>query len=408
MMGRRMATAVLVLVLGFVDAAADELRVAMVAVTGRQRTALVETMDRFEKANPGIIVRFDQIEHETYKERFAGYARDGAYDVMFWFAGDQLAAAVADDLIRSMIEIPLHWEWVNTLPPAMLDTARVGSTVFGMPLSANSWGFYYYKPTFQQLGLKPPETWEQFLATAEALQAAGIVPFGLGSRFPWTAAAWFDYLNLRLNGPVFHVAQLQGRQSFDDARTRKVLTLWGDLIRRGWFQPGHADMDWRGTVPGLLRRQTGMILMANALVSQISPQQRSNVGFFRFPIIDPTVPVAEDAPTDLLVVPRAGKSIDAAGKFLNYMARPDVQSAFNLNIGLLPARREAVLPDDELLQAGAATLAAARSLTQQFDRDARPAIREAGLTAFAAFLSDPNRVEETIQALETARLQRSP
>jgi multiple sugar transport system substrate-binding protein len=385
---------------------AGELRVAMVAVSGRQRSALVETMEQFERANPGTIVRFDQIEYEGYKERFNRFASEGTYDVMFWYAGDQLQEAVANELILPMGAVPLFWDWVNALPSPVLNTAKVGGTVFGLPLSSHNLGFFYFKPTFDRLGLKPPETWDQFLKVAERLQQDGITPFAFGSRFPWTAALWFDYLNLRLNGYRYHIEQLQGRQSFDDPRTRRVFAMWADLINRGWFQSGHAGDDWRGTVPGLLRGQTGMMLIGNYMIAQVTPQQRDNIGYFRFPIIDPAVPVAEDAPTDLLVVPKSGRNLADVGRFLAYMAQPDVQAKFNLNIGQLPARPDATLPDNPLLRAGAATIASADYLAQQFDRDARPTIREAGLTAFIEFMRDPTRVDDAIAYLESARPNR--
>ena len=384
--------------------AARELKVAMMAVSGQQRTILIETMEGFERRHREIIVRFDQLEHETYKERFEQLAGMGGYDVMFWFGGERLAAAVQAGLVRAAEEVPGSEPWRGRFPRAIATATEVDGRAFALPLSYYNWGFYYPRPLFDRLGLAPPRSWDGLLETGERLQAAGVVPFALGSRFPWTLAGWYDYLDLRLNGLAHHLAQLRGERSFDLPETRRVLETWGGLFRRGWFPPDHAEMDWRGALPGLMRGHAGMVLMGNFIVSQLPPAQRAVLGYFPFPEMDPAVPRAENAPTDVLIVPRAATNLREAGLFLSYMAEPDVQARFNGAIGQLAPRAGAEPPGDPLLRAGAETVAAAAGVAQFFDRDARPAIRDAGLAAFAAFSRDPGRVEETVAALEQARL----
>ncbi|MGV2435174.1 MAG UNVERIFIED_CONTAM: hypothetical protein LVT10_10120 [Anaerolineae bacterium] len=43
------------------------------------------------------------------------------------------------------------------------------------------------------------------MAACDALNAIGITPITVGTRYRWTAAAWFDYINMRTNGPEFHI-----------------------------------------------------------------------------------------------------------------------------------------------------------------------------------------------------------
>src|SRR5262245_62586825 len=40
----------------------------------------------------------------------------------------------------------------------------------------------------------------------DTLSAAGITPITIGTKDVWPAAAWFDYIDMRLNGPEFHIS----------------------------------------------------------------------------------------------------------------------------------------------------------------------------------------------------------
>lgn len=48
----------------------------------------------------------------------------------------------------------------------------------------------------------------------ETLKNAGITPITIGAANKWTSAAWFDYLNLRINGLDYHQRLLQGEIPF--------------------------------------------------------------------------------------------------------------------------------------------------------------------------------------------------
>ena len=69
-----------------------------------------------------------------------------------------------------------------------------------------------------------------------SLQAAGVQPITLGNKYLWPAAGWFDYLNMRLNGPLFHLNLTSGRVAMTDARVLEVLRVWDrDLLAPGFF-----------------------------------------------------------------------------------------------------------------------------------------------------------------------------
>jgi multiple sugar transport system substrate-binding protein len=99
-----------------------------------------------------------------------------------------------------------------------------------MPLNYYHWSIYYKKSIFASLAITPPTNWQELLLAIARLRAHGIVPFNLSGQSNWSLAAWFDYLNLRLNGLDFHLALLAGKTHFTDPRVVNVFIHWKLLI----------------------------------------------------------------------------------------------------------------------------------------------------------------------------------
>ena len=70
-----------------------------------------------------------------------------------------------------------------------------------MPTNYYWWSVFYRKSAFEEWGVKPPTTWDEFMGLLDTLKGKGIAPLtdGTGST-PWMASGWFDYLDLRING----------------------------------------------------------------------------------------------------------------------------------------------------------------------------------------------------------------
>ena len=65
-------------------------------------------------------------------------------------------------------------------------------------------GCLLQKDIFDKLGLFEPNTWVQFKYICETLKKNEIAPITIGTRYLWTAAGVFDYINLRTNGYKVH------------------------------------------------------------------------------------------------------------------------------------------------------------------------------------------------------------
>jgi multiple sugar transport system substrate-binding protein/raffinose/stachyose/melibiose transport system substrate-binding protein len=77
---------------------------------------------------------------------------------------------------------------------------------------------------------KAPETFDELLDACDKLNTAGIAPFTIGARFKWPAAAWFDYLNMRTNGPQFHIDLTDLKVPYTDPKVKATFDNWKKLL----------------------------------------------------------------------------------------------------------------------------------------------------------------------------------
>ena len=173
----------------------------------------------------------------------------------------------------------------------------------------------------------------------------GVFPFALGGFEPWLLAAWFDYLNLRINGLAFHLALLAGDISFIDERVTQVLEHWAQLIEGQCFNQNYAELHWRHVMTSLYRKIAVSTLIANFVDVNMPEQFQNDFTFQPFPQIKPDMPRYEDMPVDLFLIPAVSPRKQAAEKFLLFLARADVQhsivnamSQSSPHINALPSR----------------------------------------------------------------------
>ncbi|MGH2119243.1 extracellular solute-binding protein, partial [Aerococcus sp. L_32] len=68
-------------------------------------------------------------------------------------------------------------DYLDNLKNQYADKYAINGKVYNVPLTANVSGIYYNKTKFEALGLKAPETWDEFVQLVDEIKAAGETPF---------------------------------------------------------------------------------------------------------------------------------------------------------------------------------------------------------------------------------------
>ena len=173
------------------------------------RAAFQTLVDKFKAEYPDIDVTLNTFDHEAYKTAIRNFLASDPPDVALWFAGNRMRFFVEQGLIMDISDL-----WEDAGFNDSMASSRAAFTAdgkqWGVPWGYYQWGVFYRRDIFDQYGLDVPETWDEFLEVGDTLVENGITPVTIGTKFLWTAAGWFDYLNLRINGYDAHMALTNG------------------------------------------------------------------------------------------------------------------------------------------------------------------------------------------------------
>lgn len=358
-------------------------------------------VEKFRAANPDINVTVNITDREAHKTAIRNFLSADAPDVTSWYPGNRMAPFVEAGLFEDVSDLWEEQGFGETLA-AIKPTMTMDGKQWGVPYTYYQWGVYYRKDIFDKLGIAEPATWDEFLAASAKLKENGITPITIGTKFLWTAAGVFDYINLRTNGYEVHNQLTAGKIKYTDPRIRAVFENWKQLIEPGYFIENHATMSWQDAIAPFAKGEAAMYVMGNFSVDAYKNAGLTydQIDFFRFPEITPGVPRAEEAPADAFFIPSGAKNKEDARKFLAFIAQPDVQTEWNKTIGQLPINSEASVGDDKFLTQGFETVSTAAGLAQFYDRDAPAQMAKAGMEGFQEFMIKPDRLDAILKRLD--------
>jgi multiple sugar transport system substrate-binding protein len=369
-----------------------------------QRAVWQQVIDEFKKAHPGTDVNVSFIDEEAYKVQLPGWLTTVAPDIVNWHDGERMAYYAKRGLFED-----LSGDWSKNGWDDMYASTKEASSYNGKQYAAPtvyySWGMFYRKDLFSKAGIaSEPTTWDAFLEDCKKLKAAGITPIAVAGRDAWTLAGWFDYLDLRLNGNAFHQKLMAGEVPYTDPRVKKVYTTWKQLIDDGYFIDNSLSYNLDAAQPFLFQGKAAMMLMGTFISAGFPDNVKAQMGYFRFPIIDPNVPTAEDGPVESLHIPSVAKNKADAHEFLKFVETPAVGAQLAEGLGSLSANSKSPPPTDPISRIGFQILSSTRGgIAQFYDRDMTKEMADEGMKGMQQFVSDPTKIDQILAQLEQDR-----
>lgn len=362
----------------------------------------------WNRRRPDVPVELAVLDHEVLRGRVESYlTAEHPPDVMTWFAGNRTRSLVERGLMLDLAPLWATADLADCYAPELRATAGSDGPMTFLPTSRYWWAVYYRPSVFRSLRIPTPiQRWEQLASAVDRLRTAGLVPFALGAKYRCPAAAWFDYLDMRINGPAFHRELMSLRRSYRDDRVRAVFTFWRRLLDDGWFCDEPTEHDEDDAVAAVLRGEAGMTLIGAYIADEYVPAGETDLDFFRFPIIDATLPIGENAPVDGYFAAANGHAPGQAAEFLGYLGSREVQERTSAVLNVLPARGDVDLSTAARHVAdGRRLLGRADHVAQFYDLDTPWELADVGMAAFMAFLRDPAACDTLLADVDSARLR---
>ena len=365
--------------------------------------ALKEYIADFEAAHPDVKVVLNEFESESYKVAIRNFLTSETPDVALWFAGNRMKFFVDQDLFRDVSDVWEEYGLYDSMASSRL-SVTVDDKQYGVPWGYYQWGMYYRTDIFDKVGLSVPTNFEELVAACSTLRENNITPVAIGTRYLWTAAGWFDYLNMRINGYEFHMDLTAGKVSYEDSRLDMVFDKWAELINADCYLEDHASFGWEDGLTPMINGEAAMYLLGNFITGNLNTAGvLDHIDYFQFPKIVDGVPLSEDAPTDTIHIPAGAKNIEDAKKFLGFLSNPEAATKWANARSFLSPNSNAEPPSDRFQLKGVNVLNNAYGIAQFFDRDANPDMAKTAMEGFQEFMVKPDREAKIRARVEKER-----
>lgn len=307
------------------------IKILSTAGTVPQFLAIKNMTDEFTDLT-GITVVWDYVAWDAFQQTFMTEATAGAgnYDQLVWIdawgAGAKNYLLPLDDYIaRDKIDI-------NDYPEGFLQTVKIGTdNVYGMPHRGNGLILFYNKAIFDELGLQPPATWDDFVTVSQTIeQAKGFK----GTALPYTISngqnlmVWFGMLWGKGGDlfdenwePIFN--QQAGVESVQD---------YIDFLVKDKISP-EGSVTWTEgeTVTEMLQGRSAMsVTWSWRYESMTNPTQAvegvyGNVGMAPVPVYPGQKDSINYATNFAVSISKDSKHKDAAWEYMKFMTDPEIE-----------------------------------------------------------------------------------
>jgi alpha-glucoside transport system substrate-binding protein len=308
---------------------------------------------------------------------------------------------------------------VDAFGEDVADAGTVDGTQYGLLYKgANKSTVWYNVATFEEAGVEPPETWDDFVQARDTIKAAGITPFSVGVDLGWPITDLFENIYIRSAGPEKYDQLARHEIPWTDQSVKDALTLMKDVLGTSDNMVGGTDgalqTEMPDSVANVFREDPrgSMVIIGDFAPGQTETTLEPETGFnvFTFPSIEGSEPSVVGG-GDLFV---KFKDSEAADAFLEFLTTTEAAEIWAERGGFSSPHKDLdveVYPD-EITKVTAGALAEAE--TFRFDlSDLQPAPFGAtsgqGLwKAFTDFVANPNDIDKITRQMEAAAKKDGP
>ncbi|MET9684188.1 ABC transporter substrate-binding protein [Streptomyces coeruleorubidus] len=332
--------------------------------SGGSRTLTLASVDQgsvedvvkaFEKANPGVKVRYTTSGADQYQQQIRTQLSSGtAPDVMSVWPGNGNPGATyvlaEPGYLRDLSDQP----WAAKLPDAIKAVAQYEGKTYNAIFGQNGIGAVYNRQAMAKAGLTPPDTWTELLAFCRAAKAKGTPAFALGNQDNWvTQLVLYALVATTVYGDDrdFDKKMQAGQATFADSPWTTALEKYLTMEKTGCFQKNPLGTNYEASQGLVATGKTLGIVQGNWVIALL--KQKNPKATFTLKALPAT-----DTPAETIIPAAAGagyavnakaKNEELALKFVNFVMSPEGMNLFAKKQGGLPSLPDTALAADPSL-----------------------------------------------------------
>ncbi|MCI6736072.1 MAG: extracellular solute-binding protein [Aerococcus urinaeequi] len=220
-------------------------------------------------------------------------------------------------------------DYLDNLKNQYADKYAINGKVYNVPLTANVSGIYYNKTKFEALGLKAPETWDEFVQLVDDIKAASETPFAIAGTEGWTLNGYHQLSLITTTGSAdaaneyLRYSQPNSISADDDILKADAAKL--DLLA----DEGNQQANWKGASynDAIVAFTSEDALMTTngswALAAMRQQEPTFEISTFAFPGEEPGQSATVGAGDFALSIAAETENLEAAETFVAYMTTPE-------------------------------------------------------------------------------------
>jgi glucose/mannose transport system substrate-binding protein len=280
-----------------------------------------------------------QAEHAAALNRIAGGNPPTA---MQWNIGVAVRQLAEQGILTSLDEQAKKGNWIANLPPLLVKNMTYDGQVIAVPVNIHGANYQFYSiKVFNDLKMQPPRTWDEFLADAPKIKAAGIIPIAFGAnaqQLDWL----FEAILVGAGGKdlyrkvfVDHDAKAAGSDGM-----QHVIDVMGQM--RQYVDAGSPNRRWNDSLALVETDKAALMILGDWAKGDFAAADKVVGRDFGCQM----APGNQDAyvmTVDVFVFPVSNKPDQKAAqdKLATLMMDPAVQTEFNAFKGSIPSRLDA-------------------------------------------------------------------
>ncbi|SLN49859.1 putative sugar-binding periplasmic protein precursor [Pseudoruegeria aquimaris] len=253
--------------------------------------------------------------------------------------GRQAEELVEAGLMLDLTDVAEAEGWRDIVhPTSLLDSCTVDGKIYCVPVNIHSWQWMWLShKAFADAGVDVPSNWDEFVAAAPALEAAGKIPLAMGQQ-PWQSSGAFGVLTVAIAGPDAWL-EVNANKNAEVAAGPEYAKVFQAAAAARAMAANSNVQDWNQATNLVITGQAGGQIMGDWAQGEFQVAgQVAGVDYTCLPGLGVNEVISTGG--DAFYFPKNDDpEITKAQKELaSLMLSKEVQVAFNLKKGSLPVR----------------------------------------------------------------------
>ncbi|MEO3784273.1 ABC transporter substrate-binding protein [Actinocorallia sp. B10E7] len=239
--------------------------------------------------------------------------------------------------------------------PIWKKLGTVDGTQYAVYFKAANKSTVWYRPkAFEDAGVQPPGTWDDWVKISQTIADSGVAPLSIAGADGWTLTDWFENVYLSQAGPENYDKLAKHEIPWTDDTVKAALTtlamLWGKKEFVSGGQQGALSTDFPTSVVNTFKdpAKAAMVYEGDFVSGVIGENTEAKVGtdakFFPFPSVSGTAPVVSGGDAAVIL-----KDSKGAQELVKYLASPEAAKLWAESGGMVSPNKNlelSVYPDD--------------------------------------------------------------